>query len=77
MTSAKLNQGLDDLFLDLTKSMLTIHPSSGTGSGGGKSGNVTLGEDPEPRGRRGGVNVLEDFERQQDKSSGGGGICCS
>eukprot|EP01088_Endostelium_zonatum_P008698 TRINITY_DN21857_c0_g1_i1.p1 TRINITY_DN21857_c0_g1~~TRINITY_DN21857_c0_g1_i1.p1 ORF type:complete len:219 (-),score=45.96 TRINITY_DN21857_c0_g1_i1:64-720(-) len=74
LTSAKLNQGLDELFLDMTKTMVAMNPAPVSSSSGGRgNGTVTLGE-PDTR-RRGGNDVLADFENEQTKTTGGGGCC--
>jgi len=64
LTSAKLNKGLDDLFLDITRSMLQQHQAKNgpprpetNGTGGRKGSNND--------------DVLRDFERQQNKGTGG------
>jgi len=58
-TSAKLNKGLDELFLDLAKSMLAIHAQSIKEESNGHG-------TPDDRGRaKGGEDVLVNFERQQ------------
>lgn len=55
-TSAKLNQGIDDLFMDVAKRMLTARAakekSSGNSGrrpgGGGRPGDIVIGSEPTP-----------------------------
>eukprot|EP01089_Gocevia_fonbrunei_P015072 TRINITY_DN4309_c0_g1_i2.p1 TRINITY_DN4309_c0_g1~~TRINITY_DN4309_c0_g1_i2.p1 ORF type:complete len:209 (-),score=27.24 TRINITY_DN4309_c0_g1_i2:28-654(-) len=63
LTSAKLNKGLDELFLDLTKSMLSMQKSTRT-----NNEEITIGK------RDNDDLLLQNFERQQNTGKEG---CCS
>lgn len=68
-TSAKLNRGLSEMFVDLSKRMVAQHVGQNPG------GRIALHPEEGPRTTRRSDNILIDFEEQQSKGSGNGGCC--
>ena len=68
-TSAKLNRGIDEMFLDLSKRMLQAGASAG-GGGGARGGSG--------RGRKSRITVVDDDAPDYSSSAGAkqGGGCC-
>jgi len=53
-TSAKLNKGVNELFLDLTKRMLELAPAAGSRGAAPKKGGIIIEEEPEKKQQQGG-----------------------
>eukprot|EP00019_Armaparvus_languidus_P008831 CAMPEP_0168593898 /NCGR_PEP_ID=MMETSP0420-20121227/8585_1 /TAXON_ID=498008 /ORGANISM="Pessonella sp." /LENGTH=107 /DNA_ID=CAMNT_0008630131 /DNA_START=407 /DNA_END=730 /DNA_ORIENTATION=+ len=65
-TSAKLNKGINEMFLNLTRALLkSSSKKGGSAGGGGRSGGG--------RGGRGGLVITDDFGAPAQKTGGG---CC-